>query len=167
MSFVKKIYKITASSDNAEDIGKAIVEEFKKHFPKSKIDARFATHLGANLRIVFSLVDTTEKLPNRIADNDPAYSVWLINGFDKTGKAGPKIKAEIMRGGTLNVKPPEGSHMAMGSLKLGWRNKTGTPENIIKSFAEFAAKAKKLMVENADNIYGDEKQVAIYKSYLK
>lgn len=158
-------YKVIAEGLKAEETARAIEAAFKKVFPKSLVQAKFNTNFGNVVTVVFSLVDEKSKLPNGIRDNDPAYSVWQVYGFNKDG-TGDKLEANLTRGGSFDLKPYAGSYMAMSVVKLGWRKKSGSPDQIVKHFADYAEKSKKVMLANVDNVYGSEEQKQIYRSYL-
>lgn len=157
--------KATAESSQAEQTGRAIEEAFQKHFPKSLVKATFKPQWDS-LTVWFSLVKDIKDLSNGIRDNDPAYSVWQISGFKKDGSSEGQVTATLTRGGQFMVNPAPGSNMAMDSVKLGWRNKTTSPEKLAKYFDDFAAKAKKIMQDNVENAYGQDEQKNAYKAAL-
>jgi hypothetical protein len=167
MTFLDKInrrYIVRASA--ADDLGKKIEEAFKKHFPHSLINAKFKAAIYPSVTVYFSLVQELSQLPNGIRNNDPAYTIWQVSGFDKDGN-GDNLSVTLTMGGSFNIKPEAGSHNAMSSVKLGWRNKANlTAEKLVQYFDQYAAKSKQVMKANVKNAYGDEKQVAIYEKHL-
>jgi hypothetical protein len=151
---------IFASTEQAKDFISQIDAAFRAAFPKSYI--KVSAQTDDTVRVVFGLVDDINKLPNKIRDNDPAFSTWFVSGFGK----GEALEAKIIRGGSFMVKPAPGSHNAMDSVKLGWRGKTGTAEQVVKHFTDFIAKAKGIIKQNVDNAYGDPEQITVYKSHV-
>lgn len=159
MGFIEKVTAKYIVQADATQFASKLEEVFRLYFPKSHIRALHQGH-PPRINLNFRLVSDVHKLPHFIPDNDPAYSTWNM------WRKGDKWEVNLLRGGTFSVKPPPGSYLAMDSLKLGWRNKTGTEEQILKHFSNYLEKAKKAMNANIENVYGDDAQKSIYKEYL-
>ena len=154
--------------DDLEDVpvlegvtnAKELAEEFKKvmmkHMPASYGEAVFSTNLSPSVGVSFRWMKDKSKLSSGIAENDPAGHSWIVFGFDREGNfpEGKKLSMEIGRGGSLSVKPPEGSHLAQGRVKVGWRNKKGSPEQLVKHFDNYMKKLKKAIEDNKEDLVG-------------
>ena len=141
----------------------------KKSFPKSFVKAVFLTNLGPVVRVIFRLVDDINLLPNRIVENDPAYSIFFIHldNRHKDGSLPDNMTIDISQAGArLYTNPEPGTNYAMGSVKLGWRKKTGNEASILKHFDAYMKKSKIIMQQHQDNLYGSAEQTAIYKDRI-
>jgi len=135
---------------------------FKKHFPKSYFKGSKGALSGDDYRdITFRLVENKNLLPNQITDNDPALSRWSL-----VLKPDGRVSAELFQGGRYSVKS-KNPYMVKDGIKLGWRNKTASPEQLVPYFDKFLAKAKEVMKQNVDDSYGDPEQVKIYKEHVE
>jgi hypothetical protein len=73
---------------------------------------------------------------NGIYENDPSYNTfWIHEAFTAEGLL-PVMKIEISQGG--DVCGPNASHCT----KVGWRNKTGTPDQILKHVQAYYTKLR-------------------------
>jgi len=124
----------------------------KKIFPKSFIKAYASTNLGSSISLTFALGKDKTKWTNAIIQNDPLFHSWMIgwNSFTEGHFIKEKIQAEISVGGSLRVNPEEGSRMAYGRAKIGWRKKTASPDKIIIHFENYFKKAKKVLKDSLD-----------------
>lgn len=120
----------------------------KRHFPQGYVFARASKKFGH-----FSMYFATATLPkgkqqNGIIENDPSHQTyWMHDSYDESGLH-PKIKVEMSRGGRLRM-PDKYDEFGRGvSEKIGWRNKTGTPVQILAHFNRYYAKLAK-MVQSA------------------
>jgi hypothetical protein len=117
----------------------ALKETVTKHFPKGYF--RINAQRGKQLYMRTATLPAG-KQSNAIIENDPAYQTyWFWNAFTAAGLK-PKIRVEMSQGGRLygpNMSDPK---------KIGWRNKTGTPDQVIKHFDKYYAKLKKMVREN-------------------
>lgn len=129
---------------------KQVEAAHKKVFPKAWISVKRAKILGDIISIQFG-VQNPKKHSNNITLNDPAFHSMLIDNL-RQGEFKEKISLEINQGGFLFVKPEEGSFMAFSKVKFGWRNKKGTPEQIVKHLANYFGKMKKVVDANKNNL---------------
>lgn len=114
---------------------------FRKHFPQGFFSANASTKFNHN-----SISVTTATLPkgmqsNGIIQNDPSYNIFMMH--DSYGDKGlaPKIKIELIQGGSYygpNFSNP---------TKIGWRNGTTTPRNILRKLDQYFAKTKMIAKE--------------------
>lgn len=87
---------------------------------------------------------TENKWHNDIRENDPSYSTWWI--YDAYTDAGmlPQITVEIAQGGKVygfNARNP---------IKVGWRNFTGTPDQVSKHMAKYFQKLQMVYESHPD-----------------
>lgn len=128
----------------------------KKIFPKSFIQIYSGKNLGSSITFKFALGKDKSEWNNGIIHNDPLFHTWMIGweSFQDDGFTKDKIPAELSVGGSLAIKPEEGSYMAQGRAKIGWRKKTAPPDKIIQHFISYFKKMKKVLNDNKDNILG-------------
>jgi len=88
---------------------------------------------------------------NGYAQNDKAYQTFFIWGVRDDDSLEEKVRVELNLGGKLHVKPAPGSRYC-DAVKFGWRNKTGTPDQVVKHFETYFKKVKKVVEENQDRI---------------
>lgn len=109
---------------------------FRRHFPQGFFSADASRKFNHN-----SISLTTATLPrgkqsNGILQNDPSYNIFMMHdSYDENGLA-PKIKIELIQGGRYygpNFSNP---------TKIGWRNGTTSPNNILKKLDQYFAKTK-------------------------
>jgi len=55
----------------------------------------------------------------------------------------------------VELNSVEGSYMAYGRVKFGWRKKTGTPEQLLKHLDNYFKKMRKVVDANKDNLAHD------------
>lgn len=154
---------LAAEGSVLDSMGQQLKEVFLKHFPKCYFDFSGGQLSPTNdfKMLSFRLVGDKNKLPHGISENDPAKSLWSFELLPDG-----RVKAELSHGGRYSIVSAD-PRFAMESVKLGWRNKTATPEQLVAYFDKYLARAKQIMQQNVNNSYGDAKQVAIYKEYLK
>jgi hypothetical protein len=137
---------------NADEFIAAVSAAFKKHLPHGQIKGWFSDRLLPAVTFHFLLQGDKSKYVMNIARNDPAYHIAQVYGFDKEGNIKGKLEADVLTGGSLHVKPAPDSYMAFDSVKIGWRKKTGTPEQVVKHFDNYFGKMKKVAKDNFERI---------------
>lgn len=155
---MQKISKFLNKNAN-QDVEKWVEKldaELKQILPKSFIQVRFVTRLGKSIQVDMTLGKDRSEWANGIEHNDPLRQtifIWAESQHDKWPESGlpEKLKAENS-GGTLLVKPAPGSFYAFDRVKLGWRNKTGTPDVIFKYIVDYVKKVKNIITENNDKL---------------
>lgn len=159
-----KVLVNEASQMTVDEFVKALEAEVKKSFPKSYISVRASTNLGASIMFQFALGKDKSQWTNGIIQNDPLFSSWMIgwNSFTEGHFIKDKIEAELSTGGSLKVNPDPGSHMALGSVKIGWRKKTDTPEKIVKYFGNYFKKVQTTLKANKDRM--TDRDMALLKN---
>ncbi len=143
-----------ATYQTAQELLKAIEKEFFQIFPSGRMDASWSNNLGSSCTLRFGMIGDRNDVAHKIIDNDPVHSIHAIYGMDGEGNLGAKLSAETILGKSLSVNPPEGSHLAMSRVKLGWRNKKGTSDQIVKHYSNYFKKMAKVIKENEADIYG-------------
>ncbi len=143
-----------SSSMTVDDFIKKLEGTIKKSFPTSHVVARASKNLGSSIFLQFALGKNKSEWQNGIIQNDPLFSTWMIgwNAFTDGYFIKDKIEAELSSGGSLTVNAEEGSHMAYGSKKIGWRKKTAPHDKIIAYFGDYFKKVKKVAKDNKHNI---------------
>lgn len=152
-SFVRKLDEASGIMTVDEFI-KKLEDGVKKIFPRSFIQIYSGKNLGSSITFKFALGKDKSEWNNGIIHNDPLFHVWMIGweSFQDNGFTKDKIPAELSIGGSLAVRPQEGSYMAQGRAKIGWRKKTAPPDKIIQHFIAYFKKMKKVLVDNKDNL---------------
>lgn len=139
---------------------KGLESVIKKSFPKSFVKVQASGNLGTSIFVTFALGKDKSEWQNGIIHNDPLHHQWMIgfNSFTENAFIKDKIEAELSVGGSLTIQPEEGSHLALGRAKIGWRKKTAPPEKLIPYFGNYFKKVKKVLVDNKENLteYGYE-----------
>jgi hypothetical protein len=150
-----------ASSMTVDEFVKKLEATIKKIFPKSYIQIYASKNLGASITFRFALGKDKSEWVNGIIQNDPLFHTWMIgwNSFTEGHFIKDKIEADMSVGGTLKIKPEEGSYMAFGRVKIGWRKKTDTPDKIIKHFDNYFKKVKQTLKSNKDNLPDEDKRL--------
>jgi hypothetical protein len=137
-----------------DEFVKNLESTIKKIFPKSYINAKASTNLGASIHLTFAFGKDKSEWGNGIIENDLLFHRFMIgwNSFTEGHFIRDKIEAELSVGGGLKVEPDEGSHMAFGRVKIGWRKKTAPPDKILTHFSNYFKKARKVLTDNKDRI---------------
>lgn len=154
---MKKVSNYLKKQANEDVIAwtKKLDEELKQILPKSFIQARFVTRLGKSIQIDMTLGKDKSEYAHGIEHNDPLRQTIFIwsEPSDSWSESGlpEKMKAEN-QGGILFVEPEAGSQYARGRVKLGWRNKTATPDVIFKYIVDYVKKVKQIIKENNDKL---------------
>jgi len=150
--------KIMTVSEFVDSLEKAI----KKIFPKSLVIVKASKNLGSSIDFTFALGKDKSEFANGIIQNDPLLHKFTIgwNSFTEDRFIKDKIEVEAIQGGILTVMPEEGSHMAYGRVKLGFRKKTAPPEGIIKHLDNYFKKVKKILKDNMDNLTDEDRELA-------
>lgn len=162
---LKKKVKNLSEATEADDFAGKIQKTIEKIFPKSFVHVRFKKNLGKSIQISFLLGKDKSEWINGIPENDPMKHMFFI-WLDRMGDDNiipDKISIELSQGGSLYVMPKEGSHLAYDSVKIGWRKKTGTPEQILKHIDDYFKKAMKVLKNNKDRM--DDRHSHLAKKY--
>jgi len=152
MSLRKRGYLAEGKYADGGDFLRALRKVITKHMPPG--DIRKLVIKNGLAEKVISLVTTLEKnldkVPNKLWDNDRALQKFFIYGVKGDESLKGKMEAKLLMGGELGVTPESGS--GLDSASFGWRNKTGTPEQILKHFDAYFAKVAKVIKANKKRI---------------
>ena len=153
-SYLKENYTINEATMTVDEFTKNLESAIKKIFPKSYVYAKASTNLGSSIHLTFTLGKDKSQWTNGIIQNDALFHSWMIgfNSFTEGHFIKDKIEADLSVGGGLKVEPEEGSHMAFGRVKIGWRKKTAPPDKIIVHFSNYFKKVKKVLMDNKDKL---------------
>lgn len=166
MEAYNKILEAKKAPMTVDEFMKELEKAIRKSFPKSYVNIQASTNIGASIHVVFAIGKDKSEWSNGIIQNDPMIHKFMI-GFRQFSEGvftSEKILAELSQGGTLMIMPEEGSYMAFGSVKLGWRKKTATPDKIVKHFENYFKKAKQILKNNEDNL--DRKHYELIKKHI-
>lgn len=130
---------------------KKIKSTISKQFPKSALNVVFSTNIKPGIHISFA-VGKKGQWVNNISHNDISLTKAFIYGMDKEGALPDRMEFSPAMGGSIMIKPAEGSFYAFDTIKVGLRKKTGTPDQIIKHLDTYFKKLKKTLVDNRDKI---------------
>jgi len=120
---------------DVQDFLLRIERTVKRYFPRGHFGIRAAKGL-ANSYDIYMVTATLPKgkQPNGIMQNDPSFNTfWMFGAYTPERGMNPKIKVEMSQGGKLY------SPNAFKAQKIGWRDKTGTPAQIIAHFDRYYA----------------------------
>jgi hypothetical protein len=108
--------------------GDAIKSGLTKLFPRSTFLAKVS---GDSILVAFTVTAKSD-WANGIIHNDPSYTqCWLHRALDEQGFLKPSVTVKMSMGNI--VYGPNASN----PINVGWRNKTGTPEQIISHFYKY------------------------------
>jgi len=115
----------------ADDLVMAIRDTITRIFPESYVRVKFSTNISPTIHIVFAF--ERDGWPGGIIENDRAFHrIFVGNGeIGRDGTLPPKLKAELLVGGA--VYGPN----VTNKVRVGWRNRTGTPEQIVKHLTAY------------------------------
>jgi hypothetical protein len=110
----------------------AIERMYARHF-RGEFRAVAETKFGSNsIFIGFTLLPKSE-WANGIQRNDPSYhQIWMHDSYSNSGLA-DRITVELSMGGSVRTPSRD-------RVKVGWRNGTGSPANVLKKFERYFAK---------------------------
>jgi len=137
----------TTKYKDGNEMASDIQDTIQKIFPKSFVSARFQSNIAPGITLFFALGKDKNEWGNGIIHNDPMHHVIHIGTgeFGANGEIPNKIKMDAGVGGKLYVD-------GFTRIKLGWRLKNGTPEQIVKTLKDYFMKARKLYDENKDRV---------------
>jgi hypothetical protein len=148
----ESIRKIATSDDLALEIQKVILGIF----PKSMVKAEFSKRMYASIWVYFTLGKDKSEYINGYSENDIAVMSFRIDG--KGGKELPEdgsLTGDVQVENTnasFSVKPPEGSYLAFGRVKVPFKKISGPPEKIVDYIKKYFITFKKALQANRDNI---------------
>jgi len=136
---------------------KSLESEIKKIFPKSAVYVGLDSGIGKHITIFFTIGKDKSEYANKIEHNDPARHILMIHlNDDVTNDSSlpDKMALELVTGGSILVAPPKDSFLAFGRAKIGFRKKTGTPNQIFKHVINYFKKMKTVWLANKNNLGG-------------
>jgi hypothetical protein len=142
----------TTKYKDGNEMASDIQDTIQKIFSKSFVSARFQSNIAPGITLFFALGKDKSEFENGIVHNDPMHHVIHIGTgeFGENGEIPNKIKMDAGIGGKLYVLGKE--TMSGDRIKLGWRMKNGTPEQIVKTLKDYFTKARKIYDENKERI---------------
>lgn len=151
-----------ASTMTVSEFVSGLESAVKKIFPRSFVQIYSGKNLGSSITFRFALGKDKSEWQNGIIQNDPLFHLWMIGweSFVDDAFTKDKIPAELSVGGSLTITPEEGSYMAQGRAKIGWRKKTLPPDKLIKGFSDYFKKVKKVLKDNQDKLFDKDLELA-------
>jgi len=154
--------------ESVEEFTTDLNKQLQSIFPKSYVNVYVGKGIGAHsIYITTTLYGKSNKYPNGIMDNDPMLHTIIIH--DAISMLGDlkdaKLAVDSSRGGSITIKPDEGSYMAFGRLKTGWRKFSLTPEKITPRLVKYFKNVKKIASDNIDQF--TDRDIEIAKTNLK
>ncbi len=132
-------------SEATEEV-KALINELQtkisKIFPKSYVRVYYTDVMGKSVNVTFTY--SKEYFSNE-PRNDSFYT-GLGMGLDGDGNIPAKAEITISSGGTF--KPDPYDTIGTKPAKLGWRNKKGSKDQIVKHVENYFKKIKKFIETN-------------------
>lgn len=127
-------------------------ETFKKHFPNGFFKAtKSALFDEKNPTMFYSigLIGKEEHCSFRIRENDPAYTIFRLDG----------LTLDTITGTGLYCNPEKGSHYAMDRRKIPFRKTTKKNyDDLLKSMDKYFEKMHQFIQENKKDVYGGLEQ---------
>ena len=149
MGTVERIAKRIVESANGmtvDDLVAALDGAISSIFPVSHVSVSFADRIAPSIHIVFAF---GTDWPHGIIENDRAFhSIMISLGRPGTvaadSPAPSRVQVGLLTGGT--VYGPNVSNR----VKVGWRNRTGTPEQVVRHIAAYFTKLKTAVENHPD-----------------
>ena len=141
--------------EQGRELTKKLEANLRKMFPNSVFQVAYREK---TLGVAAPAVDIRFRLKKEVnvtAHNDPAYHIITIN-YPKNYDGSQKVQADLTHGGKIIVEKDENTpkHQALDSVKVGWRNKSGTPEQCAKHIEQYFSKLRTTLKDNAHRIKG-------------
>jgi hypothetical protein len=157
--YLSQVLNEEASTMTAPEMADKIRDAIKEVFPDSLVKSEFEPKaIYRNIYVAFTLGKDKSEYTNGYAENDPMLHRFSITGptdeLPADGTLPPKVTVEASQGGHIYITPEE-KYLAYGRLKLGWKKKTGTPEQIVAHMKNYFVKAKELIKQNMDKMHKD------------
>ena len=147
------------SFDSPEDMATQIEKMIKGYFPKSFANVKAVSNLGKSINITSALGSGKSEWANGIFQNDPAItSIMIHRPSNDENFMDEKMQAEGLQT-SLTISPTK-QYMAYGSLKTGWRKKSGNPEVIFKHVENHFKKLKSTIKDNLDKMTPEHRKIA-------
>lgn len=145
--YIDAILNEEATEILAKDYMDKMKETIKKHFPNSYVLVTDKGMLGGgSIFTAFAFGKDRSEWANGYIENDAGWMhIWLHDCFDKEGKMKPMIEIESKLGGKISTKDRE-------RIKIGWRNKKGTPDQILSHIDKYFIKLKETVIANKDKM---------------
>lgn len=146
----------------AEQLRDELEAKIRATFPDSFVNVKIGTGLsGGTISIGFLLGKDKTEWQNQIQHNDPArHSIMIFLGDKNTDIVPNNADVQLAQGGSISVKPPQGSYLAYGRVKTGWRNFKGDGPTIVRKIDAYFKKLKEVIKDNVDNMVPRDAELA-------
>ena len=127
--------------------------DINKVFPNGKFSVSVYNGLGSPvLGLSFYMISDIKDQSHQIIGNDPVETKFIAHLPMTHPSKDIKFKLERLMG-DLYVKPPEGSYLAMGRVKLPYRKSTGDITKQSANLVKYFKKVGQAIIDNTDNLY--------------
>jgi hypothetical protein len=137
---------IRESVEGAQVLAELIRKSFRKYFPKSYIEVDYRTSLSPHITARIALGKDKSEFSNGIIQNDPMFSVFMIE-FEGT--------SALMGDGTLKVERLQGRGLLdadFAPIKVPFNKTTGDRNRIMTAFDRYFSRLKDAVKANSDNL---------------
>lgn len=150
MSKAIDVIRLLENESDTTKLASDIESTVKGVFPDSYVAAGFRWNLYPSIIVKFTLGSGKDEWENGIIQNDPAHTIFMVDGMDKDGSINKALTLEKSHGSIL-VKPTN-PHMAYGTIKVPFRKVTGDQTAILKGVKNYFEKLKKVLQDNRDKM---------------
>lgn len=145
---------------NAVDLDKKVKETFLKYFPNGFIgSSSYAMNGGMYWKA--GLIGDVKDCSGGYRANDILTYTFGIHKdgiYDSTEEIQGKVIVEFVENSFV-TKPPEGSYLAMGRIKVPSRKINNTPEKVLKILDKYFSECRDMIKEQIENknLYSQER----------
>lgn len=150
MSKAIDVIRLLEDESDTTKLASDIESIVKGVFPNSYVNADFKSNLYPSIIVKFTLGSGKDEWENGIIQNDPAYTIFMVDGMDKDGSINKLLTLEKSHG-SIFVKPTN-PHMAYDSIKVTFRKVTGDQAAILKGVKNYFERLKKTLQDNRDRM---------------
>ena len=136
---------VEEASTDANQIAEDIKNLFYKYFPKSYCNAYFSPSIHASITVTIALASDKRDAISNIMDNDPIYSTFMIDGFNREGEVQGQIRAERIQGFGVWLK-------GYDKHKVQFRKTTGDVDRVMKAFDRHFSRLYQAVDQNRENL---------------
>lgn len=136
-----------------DDFTQQVKDAYYKQFPRGWIKGGLEKSIGQYVALTFG-IQPKEKWFNGYESNDPAHQSIVIHQV-KDSKFLPKIVADNGSTGSTMLIKPKTPNLAYSRIKLGYRKKTGTPEQVLDHIKKYFVQMRKIVDLNRDKLAHD------------
>ena len=148
------------TNGSADDFAKRIEDMMKKYFPNSSVYARYRKGMGELIDVRLAIGQKKDWTSGIVQNAPVEYGALIFNIKDR--KTNDSMSLESSTGASVTIKPPEGSYLAYGRVKVPTRKTKGGEEKIFKAIENVIVNLKKATKSNIGNMTDDHQWVKKY-----